>query len=124
MIGRQHLVQSQAVLVERDVHCPLFKFFIEVDFVLYNIFVGFLDVYLKCYLSKELNNWLLKLLFVFDFQYTSISEKDINELQDKYEDLLAAIRPNAVGIVDAFDIRDEVNHAYSNIFTIDIKFPT
>ncbi|CAH3966603.1 probable peroxisomal acyl-coenzyme A oxidase 1 [Pieris brassicae] len=41
-------------------------------------------------------------------RYTSISEKDIDELQNRYEDLLASIRPNAVGLVDAFDIRDEI----------------
>ncbi|XP_022126113.2 probable peroxisomal acyl-coenzyme A oxidase 1 [Pieris rapae] len=41
-------------------------------------------------------------------RYTSISEKDIDELQNRYDDLLASIRPNAVGLVDAFDIRDEI----------------
>ncbi|CAF4863911.1 unnamed protein product [Pieris macdunnoughi] len=41
-------------------------------------------------------------------RYTPISEKDIDELQNRYDDLLASIRPNAVGLVDAFDIRDEI----------------
>uniref|UniRef100_A0A2A4J068 Acyl-coenzyme A oxidase n=1 Tax=Heliothis virescens TaxID=7102 RepID=A0A2A4J068_HELVI len=43
--------------------------------------------------------------------YTSISEKDILDLQLQYEELLRAIRPNAVGLVDAFDLRDELLHS-------------
>lgn len=43
--------------------------------------------------------------------YTSISEKDIVELQTAYEELLQKIRPNAVGIVEAFDLRDELLHS-------------
>lgn len=34
--------------------------------------------------------------------------KDIDILQSWLEELFALIRPNAVGIVDSFDIRDEV----------------
>ncbi|XP_049873576.1 probable peroxisomal acyl-coenzyme A oxidase 1 isoform X1 [Pectinophora gossypiella] len=41
-------------------------------------------------------------------RYSTLSEEDIVNLQHKYEGLLAQIRPNAVGLVDAFDIRDEV----------------
>ncbi|CAK1544437.1 unnamed protein product [Leptosia nina] len=41
-------------------------------------------------------------------RYTSISENNIHQLEKKYEELLAAIRPNAVGLVDAFDICDEI----------------
>ncbi|CAG9117958.1 unnamed protein product [Plutella xylostella] len=44
-------------------------------------------------------------------RYTSISERDIEQLQTWYEDLLQKIRPNAVGLVDAFDIRDEILHS-------------
>nr|XP_032529066.1 probable peroxisomal acyl-coenzyme A oxidase 1 [Danaus plexippus plexippus] len=40
--------------------------------------------------------------------YTQISERDVKALQRRYEDLLEILRPNAVGLVDAFDIRDEV----------------
>ncbi|KAI8438112.1 hypothetical protein MSG28_010744 [Choristoneura fumiferana] len=40
--------------------------------------------------------------------YTPISGKDVQQLQQTYEGLLAKIRPNAVGLVDAFDFRDEV----------------
>ncbi|CAH2049995.1 unnamed protein product, partial [Iphiclides podalirius] len=40
--------------------------------------------------------------------YTPITEKDVAELQQRYIDLLEKIRPNAVGLVDAFDIRDEI----------------
>ncbi|KAM3958975.1 acyl-coenzyme A oxidase 1 [Aphomia sociella] len=40
--------------------------------------------------------------------YTPLSESDIQELQNRYEELLEKIRPNAVGLVDAFDLRDEI----------------
>ncbi|CAG9117949.1 unnamed protein product [Plutella xylostella] len=41
-------------------------------------------------------------------QYTPITGDDITELQIWYEELLTKIRPNAVGLVDAFDIRDDI----------------
>ncbi|KXJ79515.1 hypothetical protein RP20_CCG000591 [Aedes albopictus] len=41
-------------------------------------------------------------------RFTTISESDISRLQQKLEGALAAIRPNAVGIVDSFDIPDMV----------------
>ncbi|KAJ2940652.1 hypothetical protein O0L34_g14759 [Tuta absoluta] len=44
-------------------------------------------------------------------RFTSISERDIEKLQNWYEDLLMKLRPNAVGLVDAFDIRDEILHS-------------
>lgn len=43
------------------------------------------------------------------FQYTSISKTDTEQLQERYEDILNALRPDAVGLVDAFDIMDEVS---------------
>ncbi|XP_063835242.1 probable peroxisomal acyl-coenzyme A oxidase 1 [Ostrinia nubilalis] len=41
-------------------------------------------------------------------EYSSISSKDLTLLRQRYEELLAAIRPNAVGLVDGFDIRDQI----------------
>ncbi|XP_058839263.1 probable peroxisomal acyl-coenzyme A oxidase 1, partial [Topomyia yanbarensis] len=41
-------------------------------------------------------------------RFTTMSERDLAKLQQKYEASLAAIRPNAVGIVDAFDYPDYV----------------
>lgn len=41
-------------------------------------------------------------------RFTTISESDVTRLQQKLEDSLAAIRPNAVGLVDSFDIPDMV----------------
>ncbi|XP_028156323.1 probable peroxisomal acyl-coenzyme A oxidase 1 [Ostrinia furnacalis] len=41
-------------------------------------------------------------------RFSSLSEKDIVSLQERYEALLLKIRPNAVSLVDAFDFRDEV----------------
>ncbi|KAJ8735314.1 hypothetical protein PYW07_006934 [Mythimna separata] len=43
--------------------------------------------------------------------YTSVSQKDLADLQIAYEALLSKIRPNAVGLVDAFDLRDELLHS-------------
>ncbi|CAG9117946.1 unnamed protein product [Plutella xylostella] len=43
--------------------------------------------------------------------YSNISKTDIAYLRDRYEELLSLIRPNAVGLVDAFDIRDEILHS-------------
>ncbi|KOB77089.1 putative Acyl-coenzyme A oxidase 1, peroxisomal [Operophtera brumata] len=40
--------------------------------------------------------------------FTSITESDVSALRHAYEDLLEKIRPNAVGLVDAFDYRDEI----------------
>ncbi|XP_047527572.1 probable peroxisomal acyl-coenzyme A oxidase 1 [Vanessa atalanta] len=41
-------------------------------------------------------------------QYTLVTSEDVESLQAWYEDTLRKLRPNAVGLVDAFDIRDEV----------------
>ncbi|KAF9803303.1 hypothetical protein SFRURICE_007149 [Spodoptera frugiperda] len=41
-------------------------------------------------------------------EYTSISGADVVKLRSRYEELLRKIRPNAVGLVDAFDIIDEL----------------
>ncbi|XP_013188651.1 probable peroxisomal acyl-coenzyme A oxidase 1 [Amyelois transitella] len=40
-------------------------------------------------------------------EYSSISKADIAVLRNRYEELLTLIRPNAVGLVDGFGIRDE-----------------
>ncbi|XP_004932401.1 probable peroxisomal acyl-coenzyme A oxidase 1 [Bombyx mori] len=40
--------------------------------------------------------------------YTKMQKDDVMQLQQRYEELLAVIRPNAVGLVDGFDIRDEI----------------
>lgn len=37
-----------------------------------------------------------------------MNNEDVPELQKRLEDLLLAIRPNAVGIVDGFDICDDI----------------
>lgn len=44
-------------------------------------------------------------------QYTSITSEDVKRLQAWYEDTLAALRPNAVGLVDAFDLDDMVSYS-------------
>ncbi|XP_052748855.1 probable peroxisomal acyl-coenzyme A oxidase 1 [Galleria mellonella] len=40
--------------------------------------------------------------------YSPLSEVDVRDMQARYEELLEKIRPNAVGLVDGFDIRDEI----------------
>lgn len=45
---------------------------------------------------------------MFPFQFTSLNDQGVQELQIKLEKLLTALRPNAVGIVDGFDIPDVV----------------
>ncbi|CAK1544436.1 unnamed protein product [Leptosia nina] len=41
-------------------------------------------------------------------QCVSISESDLESLHSWYENILVQLRPNAVGLVDAFDIRDDM----------------
>lgn len=41
-------------------------------------------------------------------QFCSMKQNDVQILQSRLEELLMAIRPNAVGIVDGFDICDEI----------------
>ncbi|XP_013177323.1 PREDICTED: probable peroxisomal acyl-coenzyme A oxidase 1 isoform X1 [Papilio xuthus] len=40
--------------------------------------------------------------------YTPISQKEVESLRLWYEETLTKLRPNAVGLVDAFDLRDEM----------------
>lgn len=42
------------------------------------------------------------------FQYSSLKPSDVEGLQFLQDSLLNALRPNAVGIVDSFDICDEI----------------
>jgi len=41
-------------------------------------------------------------------QYSDVTARDIDSLQKWLEVLLSQIRPNAVGVVDGFDICDEI----------------
>jgi acyl-CoA oxidase len=41
-------------------------------------------------------------------QYTHVTPLDISILQNQMNMLLSQLRPNAVGIVDGFDFRDEI----------------
>lgn len=42
------------------------------------------------------------------FQFTTINQENVEGLREWYEHLLVQLRPNAVGLVDAFDLKDEV----------------
>ncbi|GAB0088533.1 hypothetical protein DMENIID0001_029810 [Sergentomyia squamirostris] len=65
-------------------------------------------------------------------RFVTITEADIRELQGTLETLLARIRPNAVGIVDGYDIPDEIlqsalgaydGNVYERIFASAMKSP-
>lgn len=48
------------------------------------------------------------MLFQFILQFIPLTENDIATLQDRLEQALAKIRPDAVAIVDGFDFHDKV----------------
>lgn len=69
--------------------------------------------------SKELHIVLKQLCTLYcvywvlqrtgDFlRFSTLKKENVSALQSRLEEMLIAIRPNAVGIVDGFDIRDEV----------------
>lgn len=69
--------------------------------------------------SKELHKVLMQLCELYcvywvlqrlgDFlRFSSLKKEDVPSLQARLEQMLTEIRPNAVGIVDGFDIRDEI----------------
>lgn len=71
--------------------------------------------YIWCCLSLIENiDFLLSLslylcvYFSLSAQFTNIKDSDIQQLQQKLEVCLAKIRPNAIGIVDGFDIPDHI----------------
>lgn len=41
-------------------------------------------------------------------QFAGITREQLSAFQSRYADLLTAIRPQALNIVDSFDIRDEI----------------
>lgn len=47
-------------------------------------------------------------LYFFKFQFTSGCGRDLEVLQNWLENLLELLRPNVVGIVDGFDIHDDI----------------
>lgn len=61
------------------------------------------------------------MFILFCYQFTLIAERDIEHLQNWYEELLVKLRPNAVGLVDAFDLRDEVRISYASMHIIFVE---
>ncbi|KAK0180414.1 hypothetical protein PV327_006058 [Microctonus hyperodae] len=51
--------------------------------------------------------WVLQRVGDF-LRFSCMKSNDVQIIQKRLEDLLELIRPNAVGLVDAFDIRDEI----------------
>ncbi|XP_053999153.1 probable peroxisomal acyl-coenzyme A oxidase 1 [Hylaeus anthracinus] len=75
--------------------------------------------------------WVLQRLGDF-LQFSSLTNEDVPSVQARLEELLALIRPNAVGIVDGFDIRDEIlnsalgaydGNVYERLFAEAMKSP-
>ncbi|CAL1679780.1 unnamed protein product [Lasius platythorax] len=93
--------------------------------------------------SKQLREVLMQLCELYsiywvlqrvgDFlRFSCLNNEDIPALQTRFEEMLAAIRPNAVGIVDGFDIRDEIlasalgaydGNVYQRLFDEAMKSP-
>lgn len=46
--------------------------------------------------------------FIFLFQHSNLKPINVRSIQCLLEDCLERIRPNAVGLVDSFDIPDEI----------------
>ncbi|XP_072946829.1 acyl-coenzyme A oxidase 1-like [Epargyreus clarus] len=66
------------------------------------VLMQLVDLYFVYWTLRNMGDLLL---------FTQLSEEDVRKLQRRYEDLLEKIRPNAVGLVDSFDFRDEVLHS-------------
>lgn len=94
-------------------------------------------------ISKELHEVLMQLCELYavhwvlqrlgDFlRFSSLNVEDVPALQTRLEEALSAIRPNAVGIVDGFDLRDEIlasalgaydGNVYERLFKEALKSP-
>ncbi|XP_043284897.1 probable peroxisomal acyl-coenzyme A oxidase 1 [Venturia canescens] len=75
--------------------------------------------------------WVLQRLGDF-LRFSCLKIQDVPSLQKRLEEVLAAIRPNAVGLVDGFDIRDEIlgsalgaydGNVYERLFAEAMKSP-
>lgn len=75
--------------------------------------------------------WVLQRVGDF-LRFSCMKAEDVPIIQKRLEDLLALIRPNAVGLVDAFDIRDEIlgsalgafdGNVYERLFAEAMKSP-
>lgn len=67
-----------------------------------------------------------------ELQFSCLNNEDVPALQARFEEMLAAVRPNAVGIVDGFNIRDEIlasalgaydGNVYQRLFDEAMKSP-
>jgi len=52
-------------------------------------------------------HWIINQLGDF-LQYSNLKSNDVPSVQSLLEECLRCIRPNAVGLVDSFDVRDEI----------------
>lgn len=42
------------------------------------------------------------------FQFSNLKPQDVQSLLNRQDSLLAQLRPNAIGLVDSFDVCDEI----------------
>ncbi|XP_059058434.1 probable peroxisomal acyl-coenzyme A oxidase 1 [Achroia grisella] len=90
---------------------------------LYKVLQQLVELYLVYWALEKKGDILL---------YSTISKNDIAVLTNRYEELLGLLRPNAVGLVDGYDIRDEVlnstlgaydGRVYERLFEDALKSP-
>lgn len=66
---------------------------------LHQVFMQLCELYCVYWVLQRLGDFL---------RFSSLTKEHVSSLQSRLEQMLTAIRPNAVGIVDGFDIRDEI----------------
>lgn len=62
----------------------------------------------KCKNCLSADGYVHRLIRPRDLQFSNITPEAVSEVQVWLESLLAQLRPNAVGVVDGFDICDEI----------------
>lgn len=116
-----------------DMHCR--AFIIDSSYKAINALAGELSPALANVLTDILelytvDNTLQNLKYLMRF--VTITQEDVANLQDRLEQVLGRIRPNAVGLVDSFDISDKVlnstlgaydGNVYERLFEDAMKSP-
>ncbi|XP_075210147.1 acyl-coenzyme A oxidase 1-like [Lycorma delicatula] len=90
-----------------EAHCRAFKVLTFIEYVREGKLSQPLRIVLTQLCELYAVYWLLKKLGHF-LMYSSLRKEDVGSLYNWQDSLLSALRPNAVGIVDSFDICDEI----------------
>lgn len=116
-----------------EMHCR--SFLVESSYKAINSMIGELSPALAKVLQDiielyAVDSALLNLKYLMRF--VSISQEDVSNLQERLENVLGRIRPNAVGMVDSFDLSDKVlnstlgaydGNVYERLFEDAMKSP-